>query len=130
MEKYFQKTITKKQASDTGMAMVLILLLIGLLTQNILYYKIAIPVLIMNMIFPMFYYLFAIVWLSSSKLIGALMSRVILTIIYIIMVVPVGIFRRLLGKDTLQLSDFKKDSKSVMKIRNYNFTSQDVENPY
>lgn len=127
---YFPRTISKKQASDTGMAAVLILLLIGLFTQNNLYYKIAIPVLIMNMTFPMFYYLFAIVWLGFSQLLGTVVSKIILTIVYIILVVPVGIFRRLIGKDTLQLTEFKKGTNSVMKLRNYSFSSKDIEHPY
>ena len=127
---YFPKTISKKQASDTGMAAILILLLIGLFTHNNLYYKIAIPVLIINMTFPMFYYLFAIIWLGFSQLLGTVLSKIILTIVYILMIIPVGIFRRLIGKDSLQLSEFKKGSNSVMKTRNYNFSSKDIENPY
>lgn len=127
---YFPGTISKKQASDTGMAIVLILLLVGLFSQNTLYYKIAIPVLVINMIFPMIYYSFAIIWLGLSHLLGTIMSKIILTIIYIVLVVPVGIFRRLLGKDSLQLSEFKKGSNSVMKVRNYNFSPEDIEKPF
>jgi len=126
----FPGTISKKQATDTGMAAVLILLLIGLFTKNNLYYKIAIPVLVVNMIFPMFYYLFAIIWLGFSQLLGTIVSKIILTIIYIIMVIPVGLFRRILGKDSLQLSGFKKSNSSVMQTRDYNFLSEDIENPY
>ncbi len=127
---YFPKTISIKQASDTGMAAVLILLLIGLFTHNNLYYKIAIPVLVINMTFPMFYYPFAIIWLGFSQLLGTIISKIILTIIYIIMVIPIGVIRRLLGKDSLQLSEFKKGNNSVMQIRDYNFSSDDIEKPY
>ena len=127
---YFPRTISKKQASDTGMAAVLILLLIGLFTNNNLYYKIAIPVLVINMTFPMFYYLFAIIWLGFSQLLGTIVSKIILTIIYLILVIPVGVFRRLVGKDSLQIFQFKKGNKSVMRIRNYTFVSKDIENPY
>ena len=127
---YFPRTISKKQASDTGKSAVLILLLMGLSTQNNLYYKIAIPVLVINMTFPMFYYLFAIIWLGFSKLLGTVISKIILTIVYILLVIPVGIFRRLIGKDSLQLSEFKKGTNSVMKKRDYSFSSKDIEYPY
>ena len=127
---YFPKIISKKQASDTGMAFVLILLLVGLFTQNDLYYKIAIPVLIVNMAFPMFYYPFVVIWLGFSQLFGTVVSKIILAIVYFIIVIPVGIFRRLLGKDSLQLSQFKKSNKSAMKIRNNKFKSVDLEKPY
>ena len=127
---YFPRTISKKQASETGMAAVLILLLIGLFTHNNLYYKIAIPVLIINMTFPMFYYLCAIIWLGFSQLLGTVVSKIILTIVYILLVIPVGIVRQLIGKDSLQLSEFKKGTNSVMRIRNYSFLSKDMESPY
>ncbi|MFC1527435.1 SxtJ family membrane protein [Candidatus Neomarinimicrobiota bacterium] len=127
---YFQKIISKNQASDTGLALVLILLLIGLFTQNNLYYKIAIPVLIINMIFPMFYYPFAVIWLGFSQLLGTVVSKIILTIVYFVILLPIGIFRRLLGKDSLQLSEFKKGTGTVMKSRDYNYSSNDIEKPY
>ena len=112
------------------MAMVLILLLVGLYSQNILYFKIAVLVLVINMTFPMFFYPFAVVWLGFSTLLGTVVSKILLTIVYIIMVIPLGLFRRLVGKDTLQLSNFKKDTGSVMKTRNFVFTSKDIEKPY
>jgi len=127
---YFPKTISTKQASDTGMAVVLLLLLIGFFSNNNLYYKVAIPVLVVNMTFPKFYYPFAFVWLGISQLLGTFMSKIIISLIYIIMVIPTGVFRKLLGKDTLQLSNFKKDKKSVMRPRNHTFVSKDIENPY
>lgn len=127
---YFPKTISKKQASDTGMAAVLIFLLIGFFTNNNLYYKIAIPILIINMTYPMFYYLFAIIWLGLTQILGTIVSKILLSIVYIIMVIPVGLLRRLLGKDSLQLSEFKKGNNSVMKTRNYYFSSEDIQKPY
>ena len=130
LRNYFPITISKKQASDTGMAAVLLLLLAGLFSNNIIYYKIAIPVLIVNMTFPMFYYPVAFIWLGFSQLIGTIVSKIILTIIFFILVIPVGVFRRLLGIDSLQISEFKKSNKSVMRMRNYTFVSDDIENPY
>lgn len=130
MKEYFPKTISKKQASDSGMAFVLILLLIGAFTKNDVFFKIAIPALIMNMIFPMFFFLFAIVWLGFSNIIGEIVSKIILTIVFILLVVPVGFIRKMLKKDPLQLTKFKKSEKTVMIKRNFVFSSKDIEKPY
>ena len=78
----------------------------------------------------MFYKLLAIIWLGFSQLLGTVVSKNILTIVYILMVIPVGTFRRLIGKYPLQLSEFKKGTNSTMKSRNYNFSSKDTEYPY
>lgn len=130
LKEYFPQTISKKQASDTGMAMVLILLLIGLFSGNDLYYKIAIGVLVVNMIAPMVYYPFAVFWLGFSTLLGTVVSKIILSIVYIVFVIPVGLFRRILGKDSLLLKEFKSGSESVMKTRNHTFNAKDIEKPY
>jgi len=129
-EKIFPKSISKKEASDTGMAMTLICLLLGYFTKSIIYYKIAIPVLVINMAFPMFYYLFAMIWLGLTNLLGMVVSRILLSIVYIIILLPMGIVRRAMGKDALNLTGFKKDSKSVMIIRNHEFIAKDITNPF
>ena len=127
---HFSTNISKKQSSDSGMAAVLILMLIGFFSGNDLYFKIAIPVLIINMTAPMFYYPFAIIWLGISSLLGSIMSKVILTVVYIVMVIPTSMLRRLMGKDSLKLSEFKKGSESVMILRNHRFKPTDMEKPY
>ena len=127
---FFPTNISKKQASDSGMAVVLILLLIGLFTQDILYLKLAIPFLVMNMVFPMFFYAFAILWLGFSHLLGTVVSKILLSVVFLVMVVPVGIVRRLLGKDALQLAKFHKGEGSVMVTRNKRFDLKDIEKPY
>ena len=50
----FPKTISKKEAIDTGMAMVLLTLLVGYFAKNTLFFFAAIPLLVLNMTFPMF----------------------------------------------------------------------------
>ena len=127
---FFPQTISKKQASDSGMAIVLILLLIGLFTGNDLYYKISIPVLVMNMIYPMFYYYFAILWLGFSQILGTVVSKIILSVVFFVIVFPVALIRRMMGKDSLQLKRFKKSGSSVMKTRNHQFGSDDIVHPY
>jgi len=72
----------------------------------------------------------SVIWFGFSHILGTVISKIILTIVYILLVIPVGIFRRLIGKDSLQLSEFKKGNNSVMKTRNYNFSSKDIEYPY
>ena len=130
LKKYFSTSITKKQSSDTGMAMILILMIIAVLTENDIYILISIPALIMNMTFPTFYYPIAVVWLGLSHLVGTFLSKIILSLVFILMVIPMSFIRKLLGRDTLLLKEFKKSSKSVMKIREHNYSSLDIEKPY
>ncbi len=129
-EKIFPKTVSKKEASDTGMAMTLILLLLGFFVKKIIYYELAILALVINMAFPMFYYPFAIVWLGLTNLLGIVVSRVLLSVVYILFLLPVGVIRRMMGKDALNLTGFKKSKDSVMINRDIEFTANDIKNPF
>ncbi|HMU09176.1 MAG TPA: SxtJ family membrane protein [Ferruginibacter sp.] len=130
LKKAFPVDISKKQASDTGMAMTLILLLIGFFTQKVIYYEIAIIALVINMTIPMFYYPFAVVWLGVTTLLGEVVSKILLSVIYFVVLFPVSIIRQMMGKDTLDLKTFKKSNKSVMVTRDHLFVSKDIEHPY
>ena len=124
------RKLSSKQLIDSGSALVLILLIIGFFSGNTFFYKLAIPALLINMIIPKFYYPFGIFWYSLSNVLGFVVSRILLTIIYTILVIPVGMLRRLMGKDTMYLKKFKKGRSSTLKSRDYTFSSKDITNPY
>ncbi len=127
---FFSRKISKKEATDTGMAMSLICLLAGYFTANNSFYLLAIPVLVINMSFPMLYYPIAILWFGVTALIGEVISKVLLTLVYVVVLMPVGIVRRMMGKDAMLLKVFKKDSSSVMVTRNHEFIAEDMVNPF
>ncbi len=122
--------VNLKESSDSGMALTLLLLLIGLFTGATIWYWIAIPVLAMNMIFPAFYRPWGWFWLGTTRLLGTVVSKLILTIIYIVFVVPVGVIRQLAGKDPLNISKFKKGGGSVLVVRDTGFGKTDLEKPF
>ena len=128
--RFFSTSITKDQAKDSGMAIMLILMIIGLYTKNDLFYKIAFPVLLMDMIYPMFFYPFAIFWFGFANMLGTIMSKILLSVVFFVIVMPVALLRRLLGKDTLLLKEFKKSNESVMKTRNQTYVAADLEKPF
>jgi multisubunit Na+/H+ antiporter MnhG subunit len=127
---FFPRKISRDQAKDTGMAMVLICLILSFFLKNDLYIKIALVALIINMIVPTFYKYPAYVWLGLSHLLGAVVSRVLLTLIFFIIVTPVSLIRRLFGFDSLKLRKFKRGSGSVMTARGVTFSGNDLKTPF
>jgi len=127
---YIPKVITESQAKDTGMAMVLICLLIGALWDKNQFFLIAIPVLVVNMIFPAFYRPVAKIWLGLSTALGTVMSKLLLCLMFFIILTPIGLLRKLLGSDSLNLKIWNKGNDSVFKIRDHTFTADEIEKPY
>lgn len=112
------------------MAMVLLLLLASLALKRNGFVLAAIIVLVVNMTIPLAFKPLAVVWLGASEAIGAVMSRVLLSIVYVVVVTPVGLVRRLVGTDPLRLKAFKAGDDSVMTTRNHRFEARDLERPY
>src|SRR5215475_13367306 len=122
--------MTKDQSRDTGMAMVLLALLIYLKTRRNPYLYAAIFLHVVNMIVPAIFAPVAVVWLKFSDVLGSVMSRILLSILFFCLVAPIGILRRLMGKDSLKLREFRKSEDSVMLVRNHLFVGSDIEKPF
>jgi hypothetical protein len=130
MIKFLKTKITKDQSRDTGMAMVLVLLIVFAARKREGYLLGAILLQVLNMIVPQMYRPVAVLWLGLSNFLGSIASKVVLSIVFFTVVTPIGIARRFLGKDSLKLRAFKAGQDSVMLERNHEFISEDLERPY
>ena len=112
------------------MAMVLVLLLLWVFRRGDGYVVAAMVVHVVNMVVPKVFTPVAVVWFWLSHLLGTIASRVILTVIFFAVVTPIGLWRRMIGADSLKLKAFKAGKGSVMKERNHTFIGQDLKQPY
>ena len=130
LKSFLSRKISNVQAKDSGLALSLIGVLWGLLSHDLLAYKLVLVCLLITMIIPAILKPFAIIWFGLAELLGTVMSRVLLTSVYIVFLVPVGLVRQLLGFDSLQLKKFKQDTESVFKRRDITFTRDDIAKPF
>jgi len=121
---------TKDQARDTGMAMVLICLLLAYWGQRPLFLPLAIIFLLVTMTWPPAFRPLAVLWFGLSHVMGNLVSKIILSILFGVLVTPVGVIRRWAGKDAMQLRKWKKDTSSVFVAREGVIRPEDLDNPY
>jgi hypothetical protein len=126
----FRKKITKDQSRDTGMAMVLLLLILSIPLKRPGLLLAAIALHVVNMTVPLIFKPLAVLWLGLSELLGGVVSKVLMCLVFFVVVTPIGIIRRLAGKDSLKLRVFKSGPDSVMLERNHVFTAQDLVKPY
>ena len=113
---------TKKDLKNFGFTMGLILSIIGLF----LYYKqkelfiyffyvgsifISLGVIVPTILKPVY-----TVWMIFAVIVGWIMTRLILSVLFYSIITSIGIFTRLIGKDFLNLK--AKDHKSYWNIRN------------
>jgi len=133
-------TVNQSQMKDSGMAFALICFFVGIILHNNTWLIAGIGLQLINMINSNFFHYPAIFWFSLANLLGFITSKVLLTLIFSIVILPIGLSRRLFAKmikdpdnnnfDSLRLLQWKKAANSVFKTRDHIYTKKDIINPY
>ena len=118
------------QAKDTGLALVLILLIVEYVKRPNWLVLSAMLVLIFTMTWPAVFKPLAKVWFAFSHLLGFIVSKVILSIVFFLIVTPVGLARKVFGADPMKTKLWKKGEESVLVERDHHYVKEDLEKPY
>ena len=124
------KKTSPGQWRDTGLAIILIFLLLAVFTRNTFYIPAAILVTLLTMTFPKIFCPASILWFGLAHIMGSTVSRIIMTIIYCSIVVPVGLIRRLSGNDPMGFKKWKSGEESVFVKRDHLFSADDLNKPF
>jgi len=130
MKDFSSLDITRDQCKDTGMAMVLLCLLGEYFTHRPGLLSAAMGLLVLDMLFPILFKPVAVIWIRLAHVLGGISSRVLLTVVFFVLLTPVGLIRKVLGKDPMQRKQWKRGTSSVFHRRNHAFTAKDIETPY
>ena len=121
---------TLEQAKDTGMAMVLICLLLGYFGKFPKFLGVSIVLLLITMTWPKAFKPLAGLWFGLSHVMSQVVSKILLTVVFFVVVTPIGLIRRWTGADALQLKKWKQGSASVFVVRQGAIPDKDLLNPY
>ncbi|MGB5821722.1 MAG: SxtJ family membrane protein [Saonia sp.] len=122
--------ITQKQCVET--AILLAIASIGAL----LFYKEwvfvwpILGILMLALLFPLVFYPLAWLWFGFAKILGFVSSNVILTVTFFLLVTPISLLRKWMGKDDLYLKKYKKGSHSILKVREHQYGADDFKNTF
>lgn len=125
-----QKNLSVEKCKDSGLALVLICLLCYQAWKLPFLMLLAIIFLLVAMTYPLIFKPFAKVWFWLSTALGTVVSKVILTVLFFVLVFPVGLVRRIAGKDPMQLKCWKRGNESVFRVKDHRFEAKDLEHPY
>ena len=118
------------QSKDAGLALVLILLITIYFTKEYTLILLTIGILVLVMTIPGIFKPFAIVWFGFSKYLGTFSSKIILSLLFLIVITPVSLARRLFKADSLQLRSFYGDAESAFQESHHEYKKADLQNPY
>ena len=122
---------SEKQARDTGLAITFIILLITYYKHSYQLLTLAIALLAFCLFWPYFLRLLLTpIWIVLFKILGPFLSHIFLTLCFFLIITPIGLFRRTIGIDPLQLKKWGGGDSSVFKMREQTIQGQDMEKPY
>jgi hypothetical protein len=116
---------------EFGQVSVLIALLAALyFKDDHTFILVALLFILLTIVVPTVFYPFAVVWFGLAKLLAAVVPPVVLGILFFLMVTPLGLVRRIWGRDALRLRQFKKGRSSVMSNRGHVYTEADLKDTF
>lgn len=118
--------VSQQQNIEFGIVLILILCIASYVLKNDLFIAFAIILCLIDLAIPALFTPFSAIWYKLSEVLGVVCSVFILTVIYYLVVTPVGILRRVGNKDSLSIKQFRKSRESVLIDRNHQFSSEDL----
>ncbi|MDF1547065.1 MAG: SxtJ family membrane protein [Bacteroidales bacterium] len=122
--------ISVKQSIETAIVFAIIAILSYYIWQTEIGIWIGFALLVLSLIMPKVLIPVAWIWLNFSKILGSISSNLILTVIFFLIITPIGSLRRMFSKDTLKLKCFKKNKFSAYKERSHVYSSSDIKHPF
>jgi len=119
------KTTLRKFGFTVGTVLLLVgivLFLIGK-SSSVVFGGIGVLLILFGLILPNILKPLNKIWMTLAVILGWFMSRIILFILYYVIITPIGIFLKLIGKDFLQLK-IDKSSKSYWETREKKIAEQ------
>jgi len=128
MKRIFHPTPT--YSKDTGLIIVLILLLTAYWKNNPALILPATGMLIAAMTIPIIFMPAAVIWHYFSLLLEKITNRILLTLVFVGVITPISLIRRCMGFDPMRRKTWKKETGTVFIERNHIFTKDDLTTPF
>ncbi len=118
--------VTKKQSAEFGQVTILAAIFFALYLKENNFVIAAFILALITILAPIIFYPFAVLWFGLAKILNRISMTVLVGSLFFIIVTPVGLFRRLTGRDSLKINQFKKSMESVMTDRDHLYVGEDL----
>lgn len=117
-----------KEQAKTPLVIVTGLLIIFLFTENFLFAQVAVFIGLIGVFSDFLTRWLILGWMKLAEGLGWVTSKVILTSLFFVFLLPLAIAKRIFDKDGLNLKRTKKDT--LFETRNHRYSGEDLENTF
>ena len=126
----FHRTISIKQAKDTGLVFSLVALVIFFFFQEDFLLITSATLLAIALLLPVLLKPAAFLWYNLAEVLGFVSSRLLLSLIFFLVVTPVALVRRMLGVDRLVIKSNNQGAQTAFVEKNKKYSEQDLRYPF
>ncbi len=125
------RKLSTGQIYGSGLALILICLLIYIFADKTLFLYFSVAFTILLMVLPAPFKYFGFVWFAIGDLLGFVVSKIILSLVFVSLVIPMSLVKKRKIRKNMHLSFFKDENKdSFFKNRTHKYTNHDFEKPF
>lgn len=117
----------KEKQLEVFLVLVTALMVLYLLFDEVYILYIALGLAITGLFIPFLRRYISFSWMKLAEVLSVINSKILLSLIYIFILLPVALIARIFRKDPLALSSKNKGS-STFSIRNHDYKAEDFEN--
>lgn len=114
------------ECKDTALALSFLGLLVWWFSRSAVPVYLAMAILLVGMTVPRAMKYPALAWFGLASLLHTVVSKVVLGIAFFLIVLPIALIRRLMGRDPMGLKKWKQNGESAFVVRNHRFTKEDL----
>lgn len=122
--------MNKRKNTEFGIVLTLVLLVTGLVSGAVIWFKISVFALLVSVLAPVVYTPLSWLWFGFGQLTERWFSSIILTLVFYLVVTPVALFRKSFSEDTFRLRSFKKHKNSAFLAKDKTFGKDDLDKQY
>ena len=115
----------KEKSLETLLVLVGAFIVIFWVSSKKIYLLVALILILTGIVSPFLSAKISWAWLKFAELIGSVMSKVILSLVFFVFLVPIALVYRLTKKNPLFL---KRQDESYYIVRNKQYSPKDIEN--
>ena len=122
--------VSKRQNIDFGVVVALVLLVVGIWRDVPVLYRICVIALLATALIPAIYTPFTWLWFKLARVAEAVFSKILLSVVFFLLVTPVGLLRKWFANDNMQLKGFGKGNKSAFTKKEHTYDKASLENQF
>ncbi len=122
--------LTVEKDKDVGLVMTSVLLVLSLRSTHEFTVMAALFTALLSVLLPAALRPVSFVWYRFSVALGSVMSRVVLTLVFFLVITPVGWIKNVFSGKRMLSERWKKDDHSLFTVRDKLFSAEDISHPF